>query len=233
MIERQSLRVSATLLLTGQILFILITQLHADGPANDHLVVFAEYARSNTWKAVHVGQFLAMSILLAGLIALFFALTARGTTVSWAARFGAAFAVAAFALYGALQAVDGVALKQAVDAWARAPGAEKAARFANAETVRWLEWGFRSYQNFALGIALMLFAAAVLRAAPIPRPIGFLMCLSGLAYLAQGWVGETEGFSQAHTIMIVLAFILDLAWMIWLLVVALRMPELEPAVSPG
>ena len=42
-------------------------------------------------------------------------------------------------------AVDGVALKQAVNAWASAPVAEKAARFASAEAIRWIEWGARSY----------------------------------------------------------------------------------------
>lgn len=35
-----------------------------------------------------------------------------------------------------------------VNAWANAPDAEKAARFASAETVRWLEWGMRSSANF-------------------------------------------------------------------------------------
>jgi hypothetical protein len=45
-------------------------------------------------------------------------------------------------------------------AWTNAPDAEKAARFASAEAVRWVEWGMRSYHNFALGLALLLFAAA-------------------------------------------------------------------------
>ena len=233
MIDRLSLRLSATLLLAGQLLFILVTQLHADGPANDHRTVFAEYANSGTWKAVHLGQFAAMAVLIAGLIALYFALNPRAGAARWAARFGVASAVAALALYGALQAVDGVALKQAVDAWASAPAAEKAARFASAETVRWLEWGVRSYQNFALGISLLLFAAAGLRSASMPRPIGCLIGLSGLAYLAQGWVGETEGFSRMHTIAIVCAFVLDLAWMTWLLAVALRMPDADVATSPS
>src|SRR4051812_14561100 len=60
-------------------------------------------------------------------------------------RFVAVSVVVALALYGVLQAVDGVALKHAVDAWANAPEAQKAARFASAETVRWLEWGMNSY----------------------------------------------------------------------------------------
>jgi len=41
-----SLRLCATLLLAGQLLYIVVTQFHADGPANNHPVVFAEYARS-------------------------------------------------------------------------------------------------------------------------------------------------------------------------------------------
>src|SRR3954454_15723600 len=132
------------LLLAGQLLYIVVTFLHPGGEANDHHDVFAEYADSGSWTVVHLGQFAGMAIFLAGLIALFSALhgPARAT-----ARFGAAAATAALALHGALQAVDGVALKQAVTAWAGAPDAEKAARFAGAEAIRWLEWGMRSYHN--------------------------------------------------------------------------------------
>jgi hypothetical protein len=223
-----SLRLAATLLLVGQLLYIVVTQFHADGPANNHPVVFAEYAGSGIWTAVHLGQFAAMAILLAGLVALLFALDAQAGTARWFARFGAASAVAALALYGALQAVDGVANKQADVAWVSATDAEKAARLASAEAIRWIEWGMRSYQNFALGLALLLLAAALVRTARVPRPIAYLMGLSGLTYLAQGWVVGSEGFSQTMSIAIVLAWVLDLAWMTWLVVVAWRMRESEP-----
>jgi hypothetical protein len=222
------LRLSATLLLGGQLLFIVVTQLHTGGDANDHPAVFAEYASSGIWTVVHVGQFAGMAILLAGLLALFFALDDQAGTARWAGRFGAAAAVAALALYGALQAVDGVALKQAVNAWASASDAEKAARFASAEGIRWLEWGVRSYHDFALGLAFVLVAAAVVRAAWVPRPIAYLMGLSGLAYLVQGAVLGSEGFSPTHTILVVLAWVVTLAWMIWLVVVAWRMRDFPP-----
>jgi hypothetical protein len=101
---------------------------------------------------VHLGQFAGIAILLAGLLALFFALDVRDGTASWAGRFGAASAVVALALYGVLQAVDGVANKEVDDAWVAAPAAEKAARFASAEAIRWLEWGARSCQDFAPGL---------------------------------------------------------------------------------
>lgn len=218
-----SLRLPAVLLLGGQLLYIVVTQFHADGPANNHPVVFADYAGSGIWTADHLGQFAAMAIFLAGLVALFFALDARVGTTGWAGRFGAAAAVAALALYGALQAVDGVANKQADVAWMTAPAANKAARFASAEAIRWIEWGMRSYQNFALGLSLLLFAAAVIRAAWVPRPIAYLMGLTGLTYLVQGWVVGSEGFSQTMSIAIVVAWILGVAWMIWLVVVAWRL----------
>jgi len=222
MIDRQSLRLSAALLLVGQVLFIVVTLLHADGPANNHPVVFAEYAASGSWKVVHLAQFLSMAILVAGLFALNFALDVPSGTSRWASKFGAAAAVVTLALYAVLQGVDGIANKQAVDAWVSAPAADKAARFASAEAIRWLEWGVRSYQNMVLGLALILFAAAVGRTAGIPRPLGYLMGFSGLAYLMQGWVVGAEGFSGVETIAIEAAYVLDLAWMIWLAVIASR-----------
>jgi len=79
---------------------------------------------------------------------------------------------------------------------------------------------------------LLLSAAAVVRTAWIPRPIAYLMGLSGLTYLVQGWVVGSEGFSRMETIAIVLAFVLDLAWMIWLVVVACRVQDSE-APLPG
>jgi hypothetical protein len=135
--------------------------------------------------------------------------------------------VVALALYGALQAVDGVANKQADVAWVSAPEAEQAVRFASAEVIRWIEWGMRSYHDYALGLALLLVAAAVMRTASVPRPIAYLMGLSGLTYLVQGWVVGSEGFSQTVSITIVLAWVLSLAWMIWLVVVAWRMQNAE------
>src|SRR5215204_3997999 len=223
---RTALRLSAWLLLVGQILFILVTQFHPGGDAKDHRAIFAEYAESGIWTAVHLGQFASMAILLAGLLALLFALDVQAGTARWAGRFGAASATATLALYGVLQAVDGVVLKQAVNAWASAPDAEKAARFASAEAIRWIEWGARSYENFALGLALLLLAAAVGRAAWVPRPIGYLVGLSGLTYLAQGWVAGTDGFTRTHDFLIVLAWVLNLAWMIWLAAVARRAQNL-------
>ena len=112
---------SATLLLAGQILYVLVTLLRTGGPANDHPVIFATYAGSSSWAAVHVAQFACMALLIAGLLALAFALDHEGGTESLVGRLGAASAVVALALEGALQAVDGVANEQAEE-HRRCPG---------------------------------------------------------------------------------------------------------------
>lgn len=225
---RQSLRLSATLLLLGQVLYIVITLFHTGGEANNHPAIFAAYAASGSWVVDHIGQFGAMALMVAGLLALFFALDLEDSTARWTGRFGAAAAIAALALYGALQAVDGVANQLADAAWVSAPEAEQAARFASAEVVRWIEWGMRSYQAFTLGLALLLFAVAAIRTAWIPRPIAVLIGLSGAAYLWQGWLVGTEGFSPMMSNAIVLAEVLGVVWMSWLAVVAWRMPLAGP-----
>lgn len=220
--DRASLRLSATLLLVGQILYVLVTLLHTGGEANHHEAIFAAYAASGIWAGVHAAQFACMAIFLGGLLALYFALDFQTDTARWAGRFGAAATVVTLALCGGVLAVDGVALKQAVNAWANAPETEKAARFAVAEGVRWLEWGMRSYENFALGLAVLMFAVAVLRSSRVPRPIGFVMGLAAATYFLQGWAAGTEGFSPAQTITIILAEVLNAVWMTWLVVVAWR-----------
>jgi hypothetical protein len=227
MIDRKALRLSAALLAVGFILFAGGTALFHPGrePANNHRAAFAEYASSANWTTVHLSQFAAMAVIIAGLLGLYFALDVRTGNSAWVARLGAVSAAVALGLYGVLQAVDGVALKQAVDAWVSAPETEKAARFASAETIRWLEWGTRSYQSFMFGLTLILLGSAVALTARLPRPLGYLMALSGLAYIAQGWVLGSEGFSATSTFAILAGYVLILAWIAWLLVVAWRMKE--------
>ncbi len=227
MADRSSLRLSATLVVIGEVLFAIVTLFHTDGPANNHHVVFEEYARSASWIPVHLLQFVFMAVLLLGLLVLSFALNVRSGALEWVGRFAAVSAVVALALYGALQAVDGIALKHAVVAWANAPEAEKATRFASAETVRWLEWGMNCYQLFTVALALILLATVIVGTARVPRAIGYLMGLAAIPMLVQSQVVGTEGFAVpllAGTLSTV-ALPLMLAWSIWLLIVAWRMAE--------
>jgi hypothetical protein len=231
MIDRRALQLSAVLLAAGFILYVVVGLLHPGGPANNHPVIFAEYGGSASWTAVHLGQFVGMTVISAGLLVLSFALTAGAGRAAWMARLGAVSAAVALALYGVLQAVDGVALKQAVDAWVGAPEAEKAARFASAEAVRWLEWGVRSYQSFMFGLSLILLGSAIALTARLPRVLGYLMGLSGLAYIVQGWVLGSEGFAETNTFAILAGYVLMLAWIVWLAAAAWRNKEsVQPPV---
>ncbi len=211
---RQALRLPAFAMLAGQTLYIVITQLHAGGEANDHHHIFQTYADNGIWTAVHVGQFIGIAAILAGMAAVFLTLEARTGTMKAIAALGVGLSVAALALYGALQAVDGVALKQTVNAWAAATDAEKTARFASAESIRWLEWGMRSYHDIAMGLALVILVP-VMKRAGLSIGMAFLIGVSGLALLAQGWIAGTEGFTSAQSLAIVIGWAASLAWMVW------------------
>jgi hypothetical protein len=75
---------------------------------------------------VHVGQFACAAVMLAGLVALPFAIGADNARARWAGRFGAVSAGVALALYGVLQAVDGIGNKEVDDAGAGGPAAPPA-----------------------------------------------------------------------------------------------------------
>jgi hypothetical protein len=231
MADRKLLRLSATLLFIGVLLFEVVGDfLHPSG-ANDHQVAFTNYAGSSDWTAIHLGQFVGMAVLIAGLLVLFFALNVSEGAPRWLGFFGAISAGVALALYGVLQAVDGVALKQAVDAWASAPAAEQATRFASAEAIRWLEWGTHSYQNFMLGLAEVLLGLVIVWTARVPRPIGYLMGLSGLGWLVTGWVIGAEGFAAIGAVPSDAAQAFLPAAIIWLLIVAWRKKEAVQAAA--
>lgn len=104
--------------------------------------------------------------------------------------------VATAAVWAALQGIDGVALKQAVDAWANASGAEKAMRFADASTVRWAEWGLNSYFRLLLGLTVVLFGLAIARTALVAPWLGWAGLLGGLLYMASGVAVGYAGFES-------------------------------------
>jgi hypothetical protein len=238
MADRNSLRLAATLLFVGLLLYAVAQYFHGvidaankSGSGNNHPAVFAAIAAGGNWTAVHLAQFLAIAILTAGLLTLSFALGITSGMPLWVNRLGVAAAVVSLALAGVVYAVDGVVLKQAADAWANAPAAEKAARFASAETIRWLEWGTRSYQTFVLGIALVLFAVAIVWTGRVSRPIGYVMGLSGIASFVVAWQIGVDGFGASTQNALSVWAALLLVWIVWLLIVAWRMRQSVPAAS--
>jgi hypothetical protein len=224
MADRKLLRLSATLLVIGALVF-MVAALPEPGAGNDYKAQFAVTANSSIWTALHLGQFVGTAIITAGLLVLFFALGVLEGTPRWLGLFGAIAAGVAMALAGVVYAVDGVALKQVSAAWASAGASEQAARFASAEAIRWLEWGVRSYQNYMFGLTLVLFAIVIVWTARVPRPIGYIMGLNGLANIVLGWLTGTEGFSTTSSILYTSGAFLFFIWMVWLLIVAWRMKE--------
>ncbi len=104
---------------------------HTGGDEDTHEVVLAKYAASAPWKWFHLAQFVGVLAALGGLIVLHLVLRSRAPRLS---AFAAGLTVATAAVWAVLQAVDGITLKQAVDAWVAADGPDKAVRFAGAET---------------------------------------------------------------------------------------------------
>jgi hypothetical protein len=107
--------------------------------------------------------------------------------------------------------MDGVALKQAVDAWTDATGAQKAIRFENAETLRWLEWGFQSYFRLLLGLSLVLFGAAIITTRRAAAWLGWVAVLAGAISVAfgidVGYSGLESGFQDAAGIAFLVALV--------------------------
>ena len=84
----------------GELLSLLVGLLHpAHENPNNHRAAFAEYAASANWTSIHLGQFVGMAVIVAGLLVLFFALNVHAGTEGWVSRFAAVSAVVALVLY--------------------------------------------------------------------------------------------------------------------------------------
>jgi hypothetical protein len=171
---------------------------HPSGAEDDHEAIFREYAASDAWEATHLAEFVLVLVALAGLLVLCRALRPE---TPYLALLAASALIASGATWAALQAVDGVALKQAVDAWVGTSGSEEATRFGNAETVRWLEWGLQSYFRVLLGLAFLLLGSAAVVSRLVPSWLGLLLAVGGLLSLAIGfsvaYAGLESGFQDA------------------------------------
>src|SRR5215211_6901772 len=189
-------RIGAAMLPLGIVVLVVTEMLHPgrEDPM-DFPAVFREYAHSNIWTAVHLGEYFGFLLLLGGLIALYYSVSAKRGMGAGLAPFGLAAAVTAAASFTVLQAVDGIALGYAVDAWASAPAAQKLAAFAAAEAIRWTEIGMNSLSYFLAGLTLFLFGLAIALGRVYPRWVGLVAAISGAAFMYNGiGVVAYEGF---------------------------------------
>ena len=180
--------------ISGVIVLLVATFLHPmDAPPGDARAAFAEYAADQLWVASHLGQLLGVALMCGGLLALTWQLRA-GRAGVWAS-FGAFGAAASLALSGALQAVDGVALKVMVDQWAAAGPDTKPLLFEAAFAVRQVEAGLASMVNVFFGLTALMYAAALLSSGA-KRWLGWLGVIAGAATVLSGIVQAYAGFSD-------------------------------------
>ncbi len=185
--EANTTRIGAVALPLAIILFVVSTAIHPSREEPmDNPAVFLEYAQSDSWIAVHLAQWVAVLLLFGGLIAVYYSITRRSEAGAAIARFGVAMAVLTAASLTMLQAIDDVALKWAVDAWASAPVDQEAAAFAAAEALRWTEYSLQSFSNILLGLTLILYGLAIAVGIAYPRWLGLVAMVSGIAWIVHG-----------------------------------------------
>src|SRR3712207_1202003 len=123
-LERPMLRMGSVAFLAGLVIIVVSTLFHASSEdLMDNPVVFAAYAESDTWIAAHIGQFAGVMLVFAGGFAALHRLLVKSesATASVLTWFGLVTAILVASSFAILQAVDGIALKIAVDTWYAIP----------------------------------------------------------------------------------------------------------------
>ena len=227
--DRLTARIGAVLFLLGLVVVIISTQLHpAHENPMDNPAVFREYAQSGLWVAVHLGQLAGFLLVIGGLIALSFSVAIRPDAAAAVARFGLAAAVMTGASFTILQAVDGIALKRAVDAWVSAPADQQVAAFA-AEAIRWIEIGVNSVSFSLVGLTLVLYGIALALSSVYPSWTGWLAVAAGIAHLIRGVGVSYLGFVPSIAALIGLALLA--VWTVVMVVLMWRQSNLQLAAG--
>jgi hypothetical protein len=208
------------------VIFLVSTILHPgrEDPTN-HPLVFAEYAKDQMWVASHIGQFAGGMLAFAGGFIALFRLLARSESgiVSALAWMGLAATIAAGSALAVLQAVDGIALKMAVNYWygispsSSADGSEeeKAIAFRIAEGIRWIEIAANSFFRILQGSVGIIFGVAIAASATtLSRWVGALGVFAGVATIILGVRVAYVGFATVGSIEDTVSTWSYLAWVI-------------------
>jgi len=134
-------------------------------------------------------------------------------TVSVFAWIGFATAIIAASTFAILQAVDGIALKRAVDSWVIAPAEEKMAAFRVAEGIRWTEVGTNSIYRILQGTVAIIFGIAITLSRIVGRWIGAIGIFAGTLTIAAGL--EVNVGLGTYSVIIYYIWILILGPFMW------------------
>jgi len=202
----------ATCAIAGSVLLVIGTYLHPrEADPSEAVAAFTEYAADRLWITSHLTQLGGVALLVAALLCLAQQLeSGRGT--GWA-RLGAGGAIASLAVTTALQAVDGIALKAMVDAWATAPAAQKEPAFHAAFAVRQVEIGLVSVLSLLLGLTFTVYGVALLVNHTYPTWLGGLAIGGGVPTMVAGVLTAHRGFSGLAMAVTMAAGSLLLVWL--------------------
>lgn len=187
-------RLGAFCATVGSLLLLVGTFLHPmDADPHDAVAAFTEYAADHLWVASHLTQLAGIALMVAALLILAKRIEEESGS-AWA-RLGSGGAIASLAVAAALQAVDGVALKVMVDAWAAAPAEHKMIAFQGAFAVRQVEVGLASMLGLLFGVTITLYGIALLAGRSIPKWMGAVAIMGGVPTAAGGLAIAYTGFS--------------------------------------
>jgi hypothetical protein len=217
--EELSSKVGGVAAILGAAILLAATLLHPSGaPPGEAWAAFAEYAADRLWVATHLAQLFGAVLMGGGLLSLSWRLR-RARSGLWAGL-GAAGALASLTLAGALQAVDGVALKLMVDRWSQA--AFNAPIFEATFALRQVEIGLAAVTGLFWGLTAILYAAALLLSRDWPMWLSWLGFAGGAATLLSSILEAQTGFSDAAMALSMPSNLLLLLWVMLLGVVLLR-----------
>jgi hypothetical protein len=218
-------RIIAVAAISGALFLFVGSYLHPmSADPNAPVAAFTEYAADRHWIASHLMQLVGVMLMLGASVLLGRRLAnGPAQTVAALATTGA---VASMAVAGALQAVDGIALKAMADAWAMAPEQEKAALFSAAFAVRQIEIGLASMTCLFVGITVSLFGMALLIDRRFPKWLGILAIAGGVPTAIAGIVIAYTGFSALAMVINMPSSSLLLLWMIGLGVHVWKKPSI-------
>src|SRR5919106_3109755 len=219
------LRIGSIAFLAGMIIVIVSTAIHpsTEDPSN-HPLVFAEYASDDSWIAIHIGQFAGVIMVFAGgFVALYRLLVqSESSTASTLAWIGLAFAIMTASAFAVLQAVDGIALKMAVDSSVAAPSEDKAITFRVAEGIRFIEYGTNSIFRILQGLAAIMFGVAIVKSKLLNRwiggagvVIGAIVIYAGIEVAYLGFVYANIGSLRGISMIIYSLWVIILGGIMW------------------
>ena len=104
------------------------------------------------------------------------------------------------AVFAVQMAVDGVALKAAIDAWEAASStADATAAYRVAESVRSVEKGLSALFNLVNGLTLLSLGVGLTLGGGRGRRLGWIAAVAGVGFVAVGFLTARTGFSHEAT----------------------------------